>query len=88
MDDLRSSLSIRGFSMPHADGSTTFGVKSRYRSKAREACVRWDWRTSREALHCEEPHPWLDPTKLGTLSRTAEKHAQANTDCNGPLVPD
>ena len=41
-----------------------------------------------DAPHCEEPPPWLDLTKLGTLSRTAEKHAQSNTDCNGALVPD
>ena len=41
-----------------------------------------------DALHCEEPQPWLDPTKLGTLSRIAEMHAQANTDCTGALVPD
>ena len=27
-------------------------------------------------LLCERPHPWLDPTKLETLSRIAEKHEQ------------
>ena len=26
----------------HADGTTTFGLQSRYRAKAREAFVRWD----------------------------------------------
>ena len=41
-----------------------------------------------DALRCEEPHPWSDLTKLGTFSRTVEKHAQVNTDCNGALVPD
>ena len=39
-----------------------------------------------DALTCEEPNPWLDLAKLETLSRTAEKDAQANTDCNGALV--
>ena len=37
---------------------------------------------------CERPHPWLDPTKLETLSRTAEKHEQANMDCTGALDQD
>ena len=27
-----------------------------------------------DVLHCEKPRPWLDPTKLETLSRIAEKH--------------
>ena len=27
-----------------------------------------------DVLLCERPHPWLDPTKLETLSRIAEKH--------------
>ena len=30
---------------------------------------------------------WILPS-WGQLSRVAEKHAQANTDCNGALVPD
>ena len=41
-----------------------------------------------DVLLCEEAHPWLDPTKLETLSRTAEKHEQANMDCNGALDQD
>ena len=41
-----------------------------------------------DALLCERPHLCLDPTKLEMLSHTAEKHALANTDCNGALVPD
>ena len=36
----------------------------------------------------ERPHLWLDPAKSEILSRIAEKHAQANTDYNGALVPD
>ena len=69
----------------HADGPTTFGVQSHYRAKAREAFVRWDCgeRVRRAALR--RPHPWLDPTKLETLSHIAEKHEQVNTDCNGAL---
>ena len=27
----------------HVDGPSTFGVQSRFRAKAREAFVRWDW---------------------------------------------
>ena len=41
-----------------------------------------------DALICESPHLWLDPTKLETLSRIAEKHEQLNMDCNGALVLD
>ena len=41
-----------------------------------------------DALLCERPHPWLDPTKLETLSRIAEKHEDVNMDCNGTLVRD
>ena len=41
-----------------------------------------------DALRCEELHLWSDLTKLGTLSRTAEKHEQVNTDCNGASDPD
>ena len=57
--------------------------------QAREAFVRWDCgeRVRRADLR-KASHLWLDPTKLGTLSRAAEKHAQANTDCNGALVLD
>ena len=41
-----------------------------------------------DALRCEVPHPWSDLTKLETLSRTAEKHAQVSTDCTGASDPD
>ena len=41
-----------------------------------------------DVLLCENPHPWLDPTRLETLSRIAEKHEQVNMDCNGALDPD
>ena len=36
----------------------------------------------------ERLHLWLDLTKLGTLSRTAEKHVQVNMDCTLALVLD
>ena len=39
-----------------------------------------------DALLCERPHLWLDPTKLETLARIAEKHEQVNIDCNAALV--
>ena len=41
----------------HADGPTTFGVQSHYRSKAREAFVRWDCgeRVRRAALRKAAP---------------------------------
>ena len=41
-----------------------------------------------DALLCERLHPWLDPTKLETLSRTAEKHERVNMDYNGASVQD
>ena len=41
-----------------------------------------------DVLLYERPHPWLDPTKLETLSCFAEKHVQVNMDCNGASVPD
>ena len=41
-----------------------------------------------DALLCEMPRRWLDPTQLETLSRIAEKHEQVNIDCNGASVPD
>ena len=41
-----------------------------------------------DVVLCERPLPWLDPTKLETLSRVAKKHVQANTDCKGASVPD
>ena len=70
----------------HADGPTTFGVQSRYRAKAREAFVRWD--CGERVRRRERPHPWLDPTKLETQSRIAEKHEQVNMGCNGALDVD
>ena len=41
----------------HADGPTTFGKQSRYRTKAREACVRWNCgeRVRRAALRRAAP---------------------------------
>ena len=73
----------------HADGSTTFGLQSALPSK-KHVKLSYDGTVASEsdAPLCEGPHLWLDPTKLETLSHTAEKHAQANTDCNGALVPD
>ena len=38
-----------------------------------------------DVLLCERPRPRLDPTKLETLSRVAEKHVQVNMDCSGAL---
>ena len=72
----------------YADGPTTFGVQSHHRAK--HAKLSYDGTVVNEydAPLCERPHLWLDPTKSEKLSRTAEKHAQANTDGNGTLVPD
>ena len=87
MGDENECLDV-GALQTYANGPTTFAVQSRYRAKAREVFVRWGLVNESDALHCEELHLWLEKTKLGTLSSTAEKHAQANTDCNGALVPD
>ena len=69
-------------------GPTTFGVQSHYRFKAREAFVRWHVANGPDVLLCERPDLWLDSAMFETLFRIAEKHAQANTDCNGASVPD
>ena len=72
----------------YAHGPTTFGYS--HVTEQKHAKLLYDRTVVNEsdALHCVEPHLWLDPTKLETLSHTAEKHAQANTDYNGALVPD
>ena len=41
-----------------------------------------------DALIGERPHLWLDPAKLETFSRIAEKHEQVNMECDGALVRD
>ena len=84
MDDEDECLDV-GVLQAYADGPTTFGVRSRYRAKAREAFVRWD---CGERVRRERPHLWLGPTKLEILSRIAEQHEQANTDCNGASFRD
>ena len=58
-------------------------------SERRHVKLLYDGTVAKEsdALRCEEPHPWSDLIELKTLSRTAEKHAQVNTDCSGALVP-
>ena len=84
MGDENECLDV-GALQAHADGPITFGVQSHYRAKAREAFVRWDCgeRVRRAALR--KVALVVGPTKLERLSRTA--HGQANTDCNGALVP-
>ena len=87
MGDEDESLDV-GALQTYADGPATFGVQSHFRAKAREAFVRLDCgeRVRRAALRRAASVVGSHP--VGDNVRTAEKHAQANTDCNGALVPD
>ena len=72
----------------YADGPTTLGYSHVTEQKHAGLSYVGTEVNGSDAPLCEGSHLWLDSTKLEMSSRFAEKHAQANTEWNAPLVPD
>ena len=71
----------------YADGPTTFGVQSRHRAKAREAFRGWDSGERVRRAEVRKAAPVVGSYQVGDIVSYCRKHAQANTECNGALVP-
>ena len=80
------SLDIGGL-QAHADGPPAFGVQSRYRTKAREAFVRWDCAQRvrraafRKAARVTGPYQVKDVVSYCREARTGEHGLQWSVGC-------